>query len=189
MIYALQIKNLLGHKAPIKIGFSATPEGCKKRFRDAQTYCPDGLDLILKTTGDRKLEKLIHSFLGLFHIRGEWYRGTEELCLPLWLKQFYVDSFKKAFCEYNYLPLAARNNIMRRQHRTTQLDVLFLCREPQFENRHYHIHTSRSSFCTYKKHTYNVKRRINKEFFREVDKYAHKLLVEIEHEQALSQVA
>ncbi len=98
MIYAFQMNNLLGHIAPVKIGYSDTCVGVKKRLSDAQVWCPYKLKIILATEGDRKLEKAIHAILRRFQMLGEWFGGTESFCLPLWLKQLEVESFRKLIC-------------------------------------------------------------------------------------------
>ena len=66
MIYFIQV----GDKGAVKIGFAKDVE---KRFAALQTGNHETLKLLKEIQGEIELEQEIHSLLGNYHLRGEWY--------------------------------------------------------------------------------------------------------------------
>jgi len=62
---------------PIKIGF--TSGAADARLSELQTGNPSQLHVLATATGDKQVEKALHSRFSHLRIRGEWFRGEPEL--------------------------------------------------------------------------------------------------------------
>lgn len=60
----------------IKIGHGRKPE---KRLAEMQIGCPGNLTLLGTVEGGPVEEALLHDQFDPFHVRGEWFRGDDEL--------------------------------------------------------------------------------------------------------------
>lgn len=72
MIYFLQAEG----GGPIKIGYS---ENVKKRRKTLQTASPKILRVLATTPGGEESERLLHERFRHLHIRGDWFRTSQDL--------------------------------------------------------------------------------------------------------------
>lgn len=71
MIYFIQSAN-----GPIKIGFT---DNLVERIDSLQVGNPSELRLLALVEGDKKTEAILHELFVASHIRGEWYRNTQDI--------------------------------------------------------------------------------------------------------------
>lgn len=71
-VYFIQAQDSLA----IKIGYAVDVE---KRLAVLQTGCPEELVVVGMTQGTVADEKALHAKFNLDHIRGEWFRASDEL--------------------------------------------------------------------------------------------------------------
>jgi Meiotically up-regulated gene 113 len=64
---------------PIKIGYSATPDGVEKRRSTIQTGFPHKLIVLKTIEGGREKEKDLHARYGDLRLSGEWFEASPEL--------------------------------------------------------------------------------------------------------------
>lgn len=87
-IYVIQVN----HDGPVKFGVSDTPES---RLAGIQVHNHERVNLLLTVRGCKHIEKLIHSDLSRFHIRGEWFsydgRVRETVERLGWLEEDEMD--------------------------------------------------------------------------------------------------
>lgn len=62
----------------VKIGYSKSKKGCRARMQTAQTYCAGELILCGVLEGSEKDEKKLHCTYGDRHVKGEWFRLTND---------------------------------------------------------------------------------------------------------------
>lgn len=70
----------IGTVSPVKIGFSAQPEG---RLRDMMAWSPEPLEIFWRTPGGRDLELNLHQSFARCHSHGEWFRPDAAMFLSL----------------------------------------------------------------------------------------------------------
>jgi T5orf172 domain len=71
-VYFIQEEN----RGYIKIG---SAENVEKRLKGLQVGNPDKLKILHKTSGGQNLELFLHKKFKEYHIRGEWFRDSEEI--------------------------------------------------------------------------------------------------------------
>jgi Meiotically up-regulated gene 113 len=83
-IYAVRTGNL------IKVGKTTDPQ--RRLLREANTWCPDGLDQIIAKPfwNIRRLEYSLHSALAPHWHRGEWHKFTDSRAMT-----FFIDAFSE----------------------------------------------------------------------------------------------
>lgn len=59
----------------IKVGIARQP---RHRLGTLQVGNPETLSIIAVVPGDRRTEKMIHAYLGLDRLQGEWFRWSER---------------------------------------------------------------------------------------------------------------
>lgn len=63
----------------VKIGYSENERHVRARLGGIRTCCPFDVALELIVEGGRRHEKALHRQLKAHHVRGEWFRITEEI--------------------------------------------------------------------------------------------------------------
>lgn len=74
--YFIQVEDPNQHAGPIKIGCA---RDVRARLSQLQTSSPYDLWLIGYVPGGEKLERELHKKYAHLHLRGEWFRATEDL--------------------------------------------------------------------------------------------------------------
>ena len=88
--------NQLKDNTCVKIGYSDTMEGITKRRNACQVGNQNKLSILHTEDGDINAEYKLHDMFKDSHIRGEWFKLTEDIldyCRPIKDESMVIDNF------------------------------------------------------------------------------------------------
>lgn len=83
----------------VKIGTTAS---IRKRIQSLQTGCPDQLDIIFTTPGDKNSEKNFHRMFKKSRISGEWFRYKPQIYSFLKQREERLEKEAEEYWEQQY---------------------------------------------------------------------------------------